>query len=57
MGGLAVPNPFAKMVGEVSLEAELRELAAQNSGVRLTETYQIETGTPSGCSLAAPTGA
>ncbi len=55
-GGLAVPNPFAEMTREAPLEAELRELAAQDSGVRLTETYQIKTGTPAECSLAVPTG-
>ena len=55
-GGLAMPNPFADVVGEVRLEAELRELAAHNSGVQLTETYQIHTDTPAGCSLAAPMG-
>ncbi len=55
-GGPAVPNPFADMVGEAPMEAELRELAAHNSGVQLTETYQIHTGTPAGCSLATPTG-
>ncbi len=32
-GGLAMPNPFADVVGEVPLEAELRELAAHHSGV------------------------
>ncbi len=31
-GGLPGPNPFADMVGEVPMEAELRELAARNSG-------------------------
>ncbi len=56
VGGLAVLNPFADVVGEVPLEAELRELAAHNSGVQITETYQIHTDTPTGCSLAAPTG-
>ncbi len=34
----------------------MRELAAQNSGVQITETYQIHTDTPAGCSLAAPMG-
>ena len=53
-GGLAVPNPFAAVVGEVPLEAELRELAAPNRGVRLTDTHQIHTYTPAGSSLAAP---
>ncbi len=55
-GGLAVPNPFAEMTREAPLEAELRELAAQDSGVWLTEIYQIKTGTPAECSLAGPTG-
>ena len=55
-GDLPGSNPFAEMVGEVPLEAELRELAAQNSGVQITETYQIHTDTPAGCSLAAPMG-
>ena len=55
-GELPGSNPFAEMVGEVPLEAELRELAAQNSGVQITETYQIHTDTPAGCSLAAPMG-
>ncbi len=55
-GELPGSNPFAEKVGEVPLEAELRELAAQNSGVQITETYQIHTDTPAGCSLAAPTG-
>ncbi len=55
-GELPGPNPFAKMVREVPLEAELRELAAQNSGVQINETYQIQTDTPAGCSLCAPMG-
>ncbi len=55
-GGLPGPNPFAEMVGEVPLEVQLRELAAQNSGVQITETYQIHTDTPAGCWLAAPMG-
>ncbi len=37
--GLPVPNPFEDAAGEAPLEAELRELAARNSGVQLTETY------------------
>ena len=44
------------MVGEVPLEAELRELAAQNSGVQINETYQIQTATPAGSFLPAPAG-
>ena len=44
------------MVGEVPLEAELRELAAQNNGVQINETYQIQTTTPVGGFLPAPTG-
>ena len=55
-GELPGPNPFAEMVGEVPLEAELRELATQNSGVQINETYQIQTDTPAGCFLPAPTG-
>ncbi len=55
-GELPGSNPFAEMVGEVPLEAELRELAARNSEVQITETYQIHTDTPAGCSLAAPIG-
>ncbi len=55
-GELPGANPFAEMVGEVPLEAELRELAARNSGIQINETYQIETDTPSGCSLAAQAG-
>ncbi len=55
-GELPGPNPFAEMVGEVPLEAELRELAAQNSGVQINETYQIQTATPAGGFLPAPTG-
>ncbi len=56
VGELPGSNPFTEMVGEVPLEAALRELAAQNSGVQITETYQIYTDTPAGCSLAAPAG-
>ncbi len=55
-GELPGSNPFAEMVGEVPLEAELRELAARNSEVQITDTYQIHTDTPAGCSLAAPMG-
>ena len=55
-GELPGSNPFAEMVGEVPLEAELRELTAQNSGVQINETYQIQTDTPAGGSLSAPTG-
>ncbi len=56
VGELPGSNPFAEMVGEVPLEAELRELAARNSGVQIMETNQIHTDTPARCSLAAPTG-
>ncbi len=49
-------NPFAEMVGEVPLEAELHELAARNSGVQINETYQIQTDTPAGGFLPTPTG-
>ncbi len=49
-------NPFTEMVGEVPLEAELRELAAQNSGVQITETYQIHTDTPAGVFISCPDG-
>ncbi len=55
-GELPGSNPFAEMVGEVPLEAELRELATWNSEVQITDTYQIHTDTPARCSLAAPTG-
>ncbi len=55
-GELPGSNLFAEMGGEVPLEAELRELAAQNSGVQINETYQIQTDTPAGCSLSAPMG-
>ncbi len=54
--GLPVPNPFDDVAGEAPLEAELREMAARNSGIQLTETYQIHTDTPARLSLAAPTG-
>ncbi len=49
-------NPFAKMVGEVPLKAELRELATRNSRVQINETYQSQTATPAGGFLPAPTG-
>ncbi len=52
-GELPGSNPFAEMVGEVPLEAELRDLAARNSEVQITDTYQIHTDTPAECSLAA----
>ena len=55
-GELPGTNPFAEMVGEVPLEAELRELAAQNKGVQINETYQIQTPTPTGGFLPAPMG-
>ncbi len=55
-GELPGSNPFAEMVGEVPLEAELRELAARNSGVQINETYQIQTATPAGGFLPAPMG-
>ncbi len=55
-GELPGSNPFAEMVGEVPLEAELHELAAQNSGVQINETYQIQTATPTGGFLPTPTG-
>ncbi len=55
-GELPGTNPFAEMVGEASLEAELRQLAAQNNGVQTNETYQIQTTTPAGGFLPAPTG-
>ncbi len=55
-GELPGPNPFADMVGEVPMEAELCELAAQNSGVQINETYQIQMATPAGGFLPAPTG-
>ncbi len=55
-GELPGANPFAEMVGEVPLEAELRESAARNSGVQINETYQIQTDTPAGGFLSAPTG-
>ncbi len=38
------------------MEAELHELAAQNNGVQINETYQIQTTTPAGEFLPAPTG-
>ncbi len=55
-GELPRSNPFAEMVGEVPLEAELHELAARNSGVQINETYQIQTATPTGGFLPAPAG-
>ncbi len=55
-GELPGSNPFAEMVGEVPLEAELRELAARNSGVQINETYQIQTDTPAGGFLPTPMG-
>ncbi len=54
-GELPGTNPFAEMVGEVPLEGELRELAAQNNGVQINETYQIRTATPAGGFVPAPT--
>ncbi len=54
--GLPVPNPFHDAAEEAPLEAELRELAARNSGVQLTETYQVHTDTPALLSLTAPMG-
>ncbi len=54
--GLPVPNPFDDAAEEAPLEAELRELAACNSGVQLTESYQVHTDTPALLSLAAPAG-
>ncbi len=56
VGELPGPNPFADMVGEVAMGAELRELATRNSGVKINETYQIQTATPAGGFLPAPTG-
>ncbi len=53
--GLPVPNPFDDVAGEAPLEAELREMAARNSGIQLTEMYQIHTDTPARLSLAALT--
>ena len=53
---LPIPNPFDEAAEESSLEAELRDLAARNSGVQLTETYQVHADTPALLSLAAPTG-
>ena len=55
-GELLESNPFAEMVGEVPLEAELRELAARDSGVQINETYQIRTATPAGGFLPAAAG-
>ncbi len=55
-GELPGSNPFAEMVGEVPLEAELRELAARNNGVQINETYQIQTDTPARGFLFAPMG-
>ncbi len=51
--GLPVPNPFDDVAEEAPLEAELRELAACNSRVQLTETYQVHTDTPARLSLTA----
>ncbi len=53
---LPASNPFAEMVGEVPLEAELRELFARNSGDQIDETYQIRAAAPEGGFLPAPAG-
>ncbi len=53
---LPVPNPFDDAAEEALLEAELRALAARNSGVQLTKTYQVHKDTPALLSLTAPTG-
>ncbi len=53
--GLPVPNPFDDAAREAPLEAELRNLAACNSRVQLTETYQVHTDTPALLSMTAPT--
>ncbi len=57
MSRLPVPNPLDDAAEEAPLEAELRELAARNSGVRLMEAYQVHTDTPARLSLTSPTGA
>ncbi len=54
--GLPIPNPFDDAAEEVPLEAELRDLAARDSGVQLMKTYQVHTDTPTRLSLTAPTG-
>ncbi len=56
LSGMPVPNPFDDTLGVTPLEDELRDLAARDSGVQLTETYQIRVGTPAPPPLTAPAG-
>ncbi len=54
--GMPIPNPFDDAAGATPLEDELRDLAAHDSGVQLTETYRVCVGTPSPLPLAASAG-
>ncbi len=53
---IPIPNPFDDATGAAPLEDELRDLAARDSGVQLTETYQVCVGTPALLPLTAPAG-
>ncbi len=53
---MPIPNPFGNVAGAAPLEAELRNLAARNSGVQLTEIHQVHVGTPTPLPLTIHTG-
>ncbi len=43
---MPVPNPFRDVARAAPLEAELRNLAAHDSGVQLTDIYHVHVETP-----------
>ncbi len=54
--GMPTPNRFGDIAGVTPLEAELRYLAARNSGVQITEVHHVHVGTPALLPLTTHTG-
>ncbi len=51
-----IANPFVEVATPAPLETELRDLAAQDSGVQLRETHQVHLGAPTPMPYASQPG-